>query len=317
MNKLGSGNELLGCRESVSSIVRNLPSAARERWFDHDPPPDESREAMGQALLMWLEKERRHAVAVHLHDATTALHSPDPPPTRTQNPSLTTDKGLFSSSHASTDSHTAGTQPKTSPKPPTPPVPLGSNHTQSGANEETSGSDPPGGRAPILTHQAAVEATAKRKANLEGKGLDKCPLCKQQHLFDKTWATVNPPSKTKMLSTFLLSCPKFKTLTLEQKAATCAAQAAYLVCTGWDHPQHRQSGGSVITEVKCKFKIDGSDCGGAHGRWYHDLGSSVATSNSVTSETQASQPPLKVPASTKCIEPRSAATSYQTKKACL
>ena len=80
---------------------------------------------------------------------------------------------------------------------------------------------------------------AKRKANLEGKQLDKCPLCKLQHEYEKEWTQTTPPIKVKMLSTLLTSCPRFLSQPPEQKLVTVTAQAACPLCTSWDHAKHK------------------------------------------------------------------------------
>ena len=61
----------------------------------------------------------------------------------------------------------------------------------------------PPARVEVTTAAQAREVAAKRKTNLESKQLDKCPICKLQHEYEKEWSQITPPIKVKMLSTLL------------------------------------------------------------------------------------------------------------------
>ena len=74
-------------------------------------------------------------------------------------------------------------------------------------------------RADVTTAQQAKEVAEKRKANLEAKSLDKCPMCKLQHQYEKTWAQTTPSITTKMVSTLLTSCPKFLSAVARSKGS--------------------------------------------------------------------------------------------------
>ena len=131
----------------------------------------------------------------------------------------------------------------------------------------------------VTTAAQAREVAAKRKANLEGRQLDKCPLCKAQHEYEKEWTQITPSVKVKMLSTLLTSCPRFLSQSPEQKLVTVTAQAACPLCTSWDHSKHK-FGGRELPEPKCKVDVGGAECGGRHGKWFHS--SSGTTGNLVT-----------------------------------
>ena len=115
---------------------------------------------------------------------------------------------------------------------------------------------------------------AKRKANLENRQLDKCPLCKLQHEYEKEWTQVSPPTKVKMVSTQLTSCPQFEVQPPDQKLATITAHAACPLCTSWEHSRH-EFGGRESPEPKCKVVVSGTECGGGHGRWFHATNSNT------------------------------------------
>ena len=124
------------------------------------------------------------------------------------------------------------------------------------------------GRVEVKTLEQAREVAAKRKANLEAKNLDKCPICKAQHEYEKTWPHVTPPMKTKLVSTLLTSCPQFVALSPAQKEVSLTSHAACVLCTSWEHSRHR-FGGRELPDPKCKVLVSGSECGGKHGKWFH------------------------------------------------
>ena len=127
-----------------------------------------------------------------------------------------------------------------------------------------------GGRVSVTTKSEADEVTSRRAANLVGKKLVKCPVCKVSHLYEKVWTNVVPQYQTKMMSTHLMTCPKFVAMTGTQRLASVNAHAACLYCAAWDHVKHRLPGGRDEGELKCKLKVGSGECGGNHGLWYHD-----------------------------------------------
>ena len=153
-----------------------------------------------------------------------------------------------------------------------------------GNADSPAGRDPPStARIIVKTLKDAQDVCAKRKLNLEAKKLDKCPLCKKQHTFEKTWSQVSPPIKTAMVSTQLASCPQFKALSPEQKLVKVTAQMACSLCTSWEHTRHKLPGGKEASEPKCKILVNGAECGGKHGKWFHPASTSQGnTGNLVT-----------------------------------
>ena len=121
--------------------------------------------------------------------------------------------------------------------------------------------------------------------------MDKCPLCKKSHEYEKTWASVVPPVKTKMLSTLLSSCPQFLALPAEQKLVSVTAHAACLLCTSWEHPRHK-FGGKEQSDPKCRVLVAGAECGGKHGKWYH---ASSGTTGNVVSISKTKPSPSQTP----------------------
>ena len=244
-------------RETVACVIDSLPATAQERWFHCRPTLSETHIERSKALLDRLEEERRAAVSVHLHYLAKS-HST--PPTSTPKVSnwadsslstqLTTDQGLLS----------------------------GAVHA---AQEDSWAVAKPGAAGPVTTADLAREVTAERLASLTEKKLDGCPVCKERHFYEKTWAKVSPPMKTRMVSTHLSSCPKFATMSSEDKMKTVTAQGACLHCLAWDHNRHRGVGGASAGEPKCKFRSGAADCGGKHGLWYHGTASTLANTGSI------------------------------------
>ena len=150
------------------------------------------------------------------------------------------------------------------------------------------GKPKPTARVEVTTIAQAREVAAKRKANLESKKLDKCPLCKQQHEYDKEWPQVTPATKVKMVSTLLSSCPQFGAQPPDQKLVTVTAHAACPLCTSWEHTRHK-FGGRELPEPRCKVLVAGTECGGSHGRWFHATDSN--TGNLVSAPPAADTAP--------------------------
>ena len=123
------------------------------------------------------------------------------------------------------------------------------------------------------------------------KKLDRCPVCDNQHTYEKSWTHVQPPIKTKLLSTHLTSCAKFLALPAESKLAAVMGNAACLQCAAWDHAVHKFPGGKPGKEPKCSVVLDGGVCGGKHGKWYHEGGGSGGA-HSVVATASTSGPGL-------------------------
>ena len=151
-------------------------------------------------------------------------------------------------------------------------------------------SSTPAVSGPVTTAQQADDVTARRLEILVEKKLDSCPLCKSRHYFEKTWAKVEPPKKTRMVSTHLSTCPKFMAMSGEDRTKTAVGQGACLHCTAWDHTRHKIPGSGVIAgEPKCKHKVGSAECGGKHGPWFHVAKSDTATTGTVSRSGSPSQ----------------------------
>ena len=94
-----------------------------------------------------------------------------------------------------------------------------------------------------------------------------------------------------MLSTHLTSCPKFLAMAPDARLAVVLANAGCSQCAAWDHSEHKYAGGRTVREPKCSVVVNGSACGGAHGRWFHE-GASVGSSNSVVAAASTEGPGL-------------------------
>ena len=205
-------------RETVACVIDSLPATAQERWFHRGPALTETHVERSKALLVWLEVERRAAVSIHLHNLAKSHSMPQTMAPKTSNRAesslstqVTTDQGLLS----------------------------GAMHA---AQEDSRPVAKPVVAGPVTTAESARDVTTNRLASLTEKKLDGCPVCKERHYYEKTWAKVTPPMKTRMLSTHLSSCPKFATMSSEDKLKTVIAQGACLHCSAWDHNRHRGSG---------------------------------------------------------------------------
>ena len=138
----------------------------------------------------------------------------------------------------------------------------------------------------MKTTQDALKIAERRKANLEAKKIDKCPVCDQHHHYERTWSTAQPPVKAKLLSTHLTSCPKFVAMPSSEKLATVLGNAACLLCASWDHTAHKFLSGKPAREPKCSVVVDGTACGGAHGRWFHDSSGEGGSHSVITAATK-------------------------------
>ena len=187
--------DLLGDRESVASIIQALPLTIRDKWYDRKVPEDTYKK--GRYLMKWLEEQRQNAVRVRMDVMATRLRAPVTSGVRNAQQVESTDKGLMSSSL-----HTQGVV-KTQAQ--------GSGSSQPVVVESSSPSgarDRPV-RIDVKTSQDAMNVAERRKKNLEQQKLDKCPICAQCHYYEQTWTSVQPPVKTRLLSTHLTMCPKF------------------------------------------------------------------------------------------------------------
>ena len=158
--------------------------------------------------MKWLEGERRAAVSIHLDELASKMQNPAPI-IRVNPPKETTDQGLLSYANFA----------------------QGTRTQRQGLASPTRGT----GGIDVVTQQQALEVTEKREKRLEAKNLNVCPLCKKSHYYEKTWDNMTPPFKTQMMSTRLLSCPKFLLMTGEERLRAVTAQSACLFCSAWDH----------------------------------------------------------------------------------
>ena len=117
------------------------------------------------------------AVAIHLDSLARRSRTPVTP--STQKPAVgggATNQSVF----VATSAVQAGSGGTTAPVIVDPTTAL----TQGGGSTDK---PKPSARIDVTTIAQAREVAAKRKANLEGKKLDKCPLCKMQHEYEKEW----------------------------------------------------------------------------------------------------------------------------------
>ena len=243
-------------RETVAEVVGCLPADSQQRWYHRPGCRGESQLQKGRNLLVWLEEERADAVAIRL-DALARKAKPAAAQTATPKSTLPaggTDQPLYAGSHATMQ----GKEEQSDGQ-----VHAGS----SGGSGGDAASGARGGRVDVTTAQQAKEVAEKRRTNLETKKLDKCPMCKLQHSYEKTWSLTTPPTITKMVSTLLTSCPKFLAQPPDQKMVSITSHAACPHCTSWEHARHRY-GGRELPDPKCKAPVQGGECGGKHGRWY-------------------------------------------------
>ena len=280
MTELGNihaTEDLLGDRESVACIVMALPPTVRDKWYNIEVP--EETLAKGKFLVKWLEKQRQNAVRVRLDTMAAKLHTPVAPPGKSGNASASsesTDKGLISSSLHAQGSDRGGN-------------PQGGAGKAQGIPKEPA--DDKTGRVDVKTTQDAVKVAERRKASLEARKLDKCPVCDQNHFYERTWTSIQPPVKAKLLSTHLTTCSRFLAMSSNEKLATVLGNSACLHCASWDHATHKFQGGKPAKDPKCAIIVGGVACGGAHGRWFHD-GSGDGGSHSVVAATSVQGPGL-------------------------
>ena len=279
LTALDRKDALLHDRETFSEVVSLLPADSQQRWYHRKGARNETQAEKGRNFLTWLEEERADAVAIHL-DFLARRDKPVTSGSSQRAPAASggTDQSVYAASHA------------------TAALPGESQDTvlvtTEGGGGGRSGSDQRPGRIDVTTSAQAKEVAAKRRTNLEAKNLDKCPICKASHEYEKTWATVSPPVKTKMLSTLLTSCPRFLAMTPDQRTVSVTSHAACLLCTSWEHVKHRFGGREVNSDPKCKVMVSGAECAGKHGKWYH---LSVSTTGNMVGNSCAAGDRLDVP----------------------
>ena len=191
LNNIGAIKELLGDREALACMIQSLPPTVRDKWYDKKVPEETIEK--GKFLFTWLEEQRENSIRLRL-DMMAARMRGGTANTNTPKSGLShesTDKGLLSSAlHASKS---------TEPVDAKAPIKTGADKSPAG------GSSGPSSRVEVKTVQDAEMIAAKRKAGLEAKKLDKCPVCSAQHSYERTWNEVQPPIKVKLVSTHLMS----------------------------------------------------------------------------------------------------------------
>ena len=202
---------------------------------------------------------------VHIDGLARKLHSRETSSsgrTRTVQSPLSTDRGLHTGTLMTSETPSGRSPPgEIAPRLPDTRGSFPSSQQQQTQQDGT--------RVPVTTVEMAHEVAARRLATLIKKKLDKCPLCKMVHYFDRNWLRVTPPTITKMVSTRLTSCAKFLAQSPEQRAVLVMSQGVCSVCMSWDHTRHQGVGGGPSGELKCREKVNGVECGKKHGAWYH------------------------------------------------
>ena len=263
--------ELVSDRESIACLLLALPPTFRDKWYDQKVP-EEARKR-GEYLLKWLEEQRQNAIRIRLDTMAARLRTPAPaaPAKPHQSAGESTDKGLAAGAHlALGDAGSQGAKPN-------PPA-----RDQQRIDDSTTP-----GRVEVKTSQDARQVADKRKASLEARKLDKCPICDQVHTYERTWAKLQPPVKARLVSTHLTTCSRFLALSPDEKMAAVLGNAGCIQCAAWDHSVHKFPGGKPTREPKCNVVVNGSACGGAHGKWYHGESAAGAShSVVVTAEKQ-------------------------------
>ena len=267
-------------RETIAEVVGSLPADSQQRWYHRKGGRGEAQLQKGCSLLAWLEEERADAVAIHLDTLARKAKPAASHPTTAKSalPAGGTDQPIYAGSHATLQSLEERSDVQ----------------VHAGGSLASGGDAPNGGRrdrVDVTTAQQAKEVADKRKTNLEAKKLDKCPMCKSQHNYEKTWTQTTPQTVTEMVSTLLTSCPKFLAQSPDQKMVSITSHATCPHCTSWEHARHRY-GGRELPEPKCKTQVQGVECGGKHCRWYH--ATSGTTGNMVAApatQTEVSSTP--------------------------
>ena len=241
LENLGAMHEFHADRETTADIVHLLPADSEARWYHRKPPRDETQTQKSMYLLGWLEEERLAAVVLHLDNITRQPKITGPSQvkwgTKTDpggSSQLSMDQGLYVGAHLAQQNGGSSGVPEVKP-------PLNPSRSDS----------QPSPMGPVMTGEQANTITMQRTASLIERKLDKCPLCKSQHHFEKTWAQVVPTKKTRMISTHLSSCQRFVAMTPADQVKTVVDQGACAHCSAWDHRCHKAQGGGNAGEPKC------------------------------------------------------------------
>ena len=279
LRALSREHEFLSDRETLAEVIDALPVDSQQRWYHRRRTRGETQSEKGASFLLWLEDERADAVAMHLDSLAR----------RPKNTGGNTSTAKVAAAGGSTVQSVYAATATPQPSSEAAAAPAVADPTTALTQGGGSGGKPkPTARVEVTTIAQAREVAAKRKANLESKKLDKCPLCKQQHEYDKEWPQVTPATKVKMVSTLLSSCPQFGAQPPDQKLVTVTAHAACPLCTSWEHTRHK-FGGRELPEPRCKVLVAGTECGGSHGRWFHATDSN--TGNLVSAPPAADTAP--------------------------
>ena len=282
LRALSREQDFLVDRETLAEVIDALPTDSQQRWYHRRGARNETLQEKGANFLLWLEEERADAVAIHLD---SLARRPKNPGSQATAPKVAASQGggTDQSVFVATLTERPGQGSSATPALADPTTAL----TQgSGASAKTKAP----ARVEVTTIAQAREVAAKRKANLEAKQLDKCPICKTQHEYEKEWSQITPPTKIKMVSTLLTSCPQFLAQPPAQKLVTVTAHAACPLCTSWEHTKHK-FGGRELPEPKCKVDVAGSECGGPHGKWYHATSGNTGNLVSAPLVTETSPTP--------------------------
>ena len=271
---LGCQDELLQDQETLAEVIHTMPADSQQRWYHRKATPEESQEEKARTFLQFLEDERATALGMHLD----ALARKKPTPVSTSSGSTKTsqntggtDQGLYGGSLSTQQSQWDNPESQV--------------HAGGTGALNRSKDTPSTARVVVKTLEEAQAVCAKRKTNLEAKNLNKCPLCKKAHTFEKSWSQLSPPIKTPMISTQLASCPLFSALSPDQKTNKITAQMTCPLCTLWEHSQHKFPGGKETSEPKCKVLVGGVACGGKHGRWFHAGEASQSNTGNLVTDT--------------------------------
>ena len=268
-------------RETLAEVIDGLPVDAQQRWYHRRGIRGETQLEKASSFLLWLEEERADAVAIQLDSLAR----------RSKNTSGGASGQKAGTSGGSTDQSVYVATLTAQPSSDSPAAPAAADPTTALTQGGGAGSKPkPPARVEVTTIAQAKEVAAKRKANLEAKRLDKCPLCKLQHEYEKEWAQVTPATKVKMVSTLLTSCPQFGAQSPAQSSVNITAHAACPLCTSWEHSKHK-FGGRELPKPKCKVMVSGAECGGGHGRWYHATDSTTGNLVSAPQVSEAAPTP--------------------------
>ena len=98
----------------------------------------------------------------------------------------------------------------------------------------------------------AIETARVGSLNINEKS--KCPECKKSH----------PRNRDKTFSDRFTSCPVFRAKDVEERVTMLRTHSACYSCTSWKHPKK-----DCKLDFKCKYKEDGTECGGEHHAMIH------------------------------------------------